>query len=158
MDSTAHRESRIQVMAKATALKVGAAGAVVSPGQPTNGDTTASPAPSDTLQTFTLDDLAQYTNEGAFGPTASPDFRVFYVGRDDVHGVLMHLRGCGDGLAGDDLLDGPHQVCVLVDADGDVSTTGPVNGVAAVAQTTSELLSRPVVANSDQPVGGFRGQ
>jgi len=25
------------------------------------------------------------------GPTASPDFRVFYVGRDDVHGVLVHL-------------------------------------------------------------------
>jgi hypothetical protein len=47
--------------------------------------------PSDTLQTFTLDDLAQYTCEGAFGPTASPDFRVFYVGRDDVHGVLVHL-------------------------------------------------------------------
>src|ERR1700728_336982 len=47
--------------------------------------------PSDSLQTFTLDDLAQYTCEGAFGPTASPDFRVFYVGRDDVHGVLMHL-------------------------------------------------------------------
>lgn len=45
----------------------------------------------DTLQTFTLDDLAQYTREGAFGPTASADFRVFYVGRDDVHGVLVHL-------------------------------------------------------------------
>src|SRR5690348_806012 len=43
-----------------------------------------------TLQTFALDDLAQYTAEQAFGPTASPDFRVFYVGRDDVHGVLMH--------------------------------------------------------------------
>jgi hypothetical protein len=47
--------------------------------------------PADTLQTFALDDLAQYTKEGAFGPTASPDFRVFYVGRDDVHGVLVHL-------------------------------------------------------------------
>jgi hypothetical protein len=44
-----------------------------------------------TLQRFTLDDLAVYTAEQAFGPTASPDFRVFYVGRDDVHGVLMHL-------------------------------------------------------------------
>ena len=44
-----------------------------------------------TLQTFTLDDLAVYTAEQAFGPTASPDFRVFYVGRDDVHGVLMYL-------------------------------------------------------------------
>ena len=44
-----------------------------------------------TLQHFSLDDLAVYTAEQAFGPTASPDFRVFYVGRDDVHGVLMHL-------------------------------------------------------------------
>jgi hypothetical protein len=44
-----------------------------------------------TLQNFTLDDLAPYTAEQAFPPTASPDFRVFYVGRDDVHGVLMHL-------------------------------------------------------------------
>jgi hypothetical protein len=44
-----------------------------------------------TLQRFTLDDLAAYAAEQAFGPTASPDFRVFYVGRDDVHGVLMHL-------------------------------------------------------------------
>jgi hypothetical protein len=44
-----------------------------------------------TLQTFSLDDLARYTAEGAFGSTASVDFRVFYVGRDDVHGVLMHL-------------------------------------------------------------------
>jgi hypothetical protein len=44
-----------------------------------------------TLQQFTLDELAVYTAEQAFGPTASPDFRVFYAGRDDVHGVLMHL-------------------------------------------------------------------
>ena len=48
-------------------------------------------AVADTLQSFTLDDLAQYTREGAFGPTASNDVRVFYVGRDDVHGVLVHL-------------------------------------------------------------------
>src|SRR5580700_873963 len=44
-----------------------------------------------TLQHFTLDDLAMYTAEQAFGPTASPDFRVFYVGRDDINGILMHL-------------------------------------------------------------------
>jgi hypothetical protein len=66
--------------------KVGGNGAISSI-QPIK----ASVGPSDTLQTFTLDDLAPYTCEGAFGPTASPDFRVFYVGRDDVHGVLMHL-------------------------------------------------------------------
>jgi hypothetical protein len=45
----------------------------------------------ETLQTFTLDDLAQYTAEGVFPPGDSPDLRVFYVGRDDVHGVLKHL-------------------------------------------------------------------
>ncbi|RJQ75507.1 hypothetical protein D5S17_20945 [Pseudonocardiaceae bacterium YIM PH 21723] len=53
--------------------------------------TATAPSGAATLQTFGLDDLAQYTWEGAFGPTASPDFRVFYVGRDDVHGVLTHL-------------------------------------------------------------------
>jgi hypothetical protein len=53
-------------------------------------NTTTTPTPP-TLQQFNLDDLAVYTAEQAFGPTASPDFRVFYVGRDDVHGVLMHL-------------------------------------------------------------------
>jgi hypothetical protein len=58
---------------------------------PSNQNDASPPTSSDTLQTFTLDDLAQYTCEGAFGPTASPDFRVFYVGRDDVHGVLVHL-------------------------------------------------------------------
>ena len=58
---------------------------------PGNGGNASNPGSSDTLQSFTLDDLAQYTREGAFGPTASPDFRVFYVGRDDVHGVLVHL-------------------------------------------------------------------
>jgi hypothetical protein len=61
--------------------------------QPTSSSPPSSSGPgsSATLQSFTLDDLAQYTREGAFGPTASPDFRVFYVGRDDVHGVLVHL-------------------------------------------------------------------
>jgi hypothetical protein len=53
-------------------------------------DAGAAPA-RPTLQHFSLDELAPYTAEQAFGPTASPDFRVFYVGRDDVHGVLMYL-------------------------------------------------------------------
>ncbi|HTQ21074.1 hypothetical protein [Mycobacterium sp.] len=81
-------------MARATIEPVANGGDDVeaaSPGRPANGDTAPSPLSSDTLQSFTLDDLAQYTREGAFGPTASADFRVFYVGRDDVHGVLMHL-------------------------------------------------------------------
>src|SRR5437660_736629 len=43
------------------------------------------------LQTFTLVDLAQYTKEGVYSRNASKDFHLFYVGRDDVHGVLLHL-------------------------------------------------------------------
>jgi hypothetical protein len=46
---------------------------------------------AETLQTFTLDELAQFTREGSFDPRDSSDFRVFYVGRDDVHGILKHL-------------------------------------------------------------------
>ena len=70
--------------------KDGADGEATSQQQPTP-EATPRPVPPPNLQSFTLDDLAQYTREGAFGPTASPDFRVFYVGRDDVHGVLVHL-------------------------------------------------------------------
>jgi len=47
--------------------------------------------PRATLQTFALEDLAVYTREGSFPRDDSPDFRSFYVGRDDVHGVLKHL-------------------------------------------------------------------
>jgi hypothetical protein len=43
------------------------------------------------LQTFTLADLAQYTKEGVYSNTASKEFHLFYVGRDDVHSILKHL-------------------------------------------------------------------
>lgn len=43
------------------------------------------------LQTFTLADLEQYTKEGVYSSTASRDFHLFYVGRDDVHSILKHL-------------------------------------------------------------------
>lgn len=46
---------------------------------------------TDTLQTFDLADLAQYTKEGAYSPNASKDFHLFYVGRDDVHEILKHV-------------------------------------------------------------------
>jgi hypothetical protein len=47
--------------------------------------------PADTLQAFDLVDLAQYTAEGTYSPTASKDFHLFYVGRDDVHDILKHV-------------------------------------------------------------------
>lgn len=43
------------------------------------------------LQTFTLLDLAQYTKEGAYSTNASQDVHLFFVGRDDVHDILKYI-------------------------------------------------------------------
>lgn len=43
------------------------------------------------LNGFTLGDLAPFTREHSFATNDSADFRVFYVGRDDVHGILKYL-------------------------------------------------------------------
>lgn len=47
--------------------------------------------PSQSLQTFNLADLQQYTLEKAYSNSASRDFHLFYVGRDDVHDILKHV-------------------------------------------------------------------
>ncbi len=44
-----------------------------------------------TLQTFNLLDLQQYTQERSYSNNASRDFHLFYVGRDDVHDILKHV-------------------------------------------------------------------
>ena len=44
-----------------------------------------------TLQRFDLLDLQQYTREATYSSTASKDFHLFYVGRDDVHDILKHV-------------------------------------------------------------------
>jgi hypothetical protein len=46
---------------------------------------------SQSLQTFNLLDLQQYTQEKAYSNTASKEFHLFYVGRDDVHDILKHV-------------------------------------------------------------------
>ena len=46
---------------------------------------------SPSLQRFTLEELAPFTKEGIFSRGASRDFHLFYVGRDDVHGILKYL-------------------------------------------------------------------
>ncbi len=47
--------------------------------------------PTQSLQTFDLLDLAQYTQEQTYATSASKDFHLFYVGRDDVHDILKHI-------------------------------------------------------------------
>jgi len=51
----------------------------------------ASGDPTQSLQTFNLLDLQQYTQEKSYATTASKDFHLFYVGRDDVHDILKHV-------------------------------------------------------------------
>jgi hypothetical protein len=43
------------------------------------------------LQTFDLTDLQQYTREKSYSTNASKDFHLFYVGRDDVHDILKYV-------------------------------------------------------------------
>lgn len=47
--------------------------------------------PSQSLQSFNLLDLQQYTQEKTYATNASKDFHLFYVGRDDVHDILKHV-------------------------------------------------------------------
>ena len=47
--------------------------------------------PAVSLQRFDLLDLQPYTQEKVFATTASKDFHLFYVGRDDVHDILKHV-------------------------------------------------------------------
>jgi hypothetical protein len=43
------------------------------------------------LLAFTLADLVQFKDTGAYPATQSENHALFYVGRDDVHGVLTYL-------------------------------------------------------------------
>lgn len=47
--------------------------------------------PAQSLQKFDLLDLQQYTQEKTYATTASKDFHLFYVGRDDVHDILKYI-------------------------------------------------------------------
>lgn len=44
-----------------------------------------------TLQTFDLLELQQFTREQSYSSSASKDFHLFYVGRDDVHELLKYI-------------------------------------------------------------------
>lgn len=47
--------------------------------------------PSQSLQTFSLFDLQQFTLEKNYSNNASTDFHLFFVGRDDVHDILKYV-------------------------------------------------------------------
>ena len=43
------------------------------------------------LSHFGITDIDRFTREGVAAPNASKDFRLLYVGRDDVHEALKHV-------------------------------------------------------------------
>jgi hypothetical protein len=47
--------------------------------------------PTQSLQTFLLTDLQQFTLEKSYSNNATKDFHLFYVGRDDVHEILKYV-------------------------------------------------------------------
>ncbi len=46
---------------------------------------------SASLQSFTVADLAQFTQEKSYDSLASKDFHLFFVGRDNVHEILKYI-------------------------------------------------------------------
>jgi hypothetical protein len=71
------------------AAPIAAAASPLTP--PKSTITNAIDDPSISLQRFDLVDLQPYTQEKVYATTASKDFHLFYVGRDDVHGILKHV-------------------------------------------------------------------
>jgi hypothetical protein len=59
--------------------------------EPKKSETNVATEATQSLQTFDLSDLEQYTREKSYATTASKDFHLFYVGRDDVHNILKHV-------------------------------------------------------------------
>lgn len=57
----------------------------------TSSSENATAAASQSLQRFDLLDLQQFTKEGVYSNTASKDFHLFFVGRDDVHSILKYV-------------------------------------------------------------------
>jgi hypothetical protein len=103
-------------------------------------DTTLQP-----LATFKLDDLATFTREGVFSPSDSPDYRVLYVGRDDVHGALAYVlsrvtRTLVFNQFGydDDALDA--QIINLIENDG-VSVVGTLDKSQAGGVHEKKILA-----------------
>jgi hypothetical protein len=113
-----------------------------------------------TLNTFTLDDLAPFRREKSFPQSDSNDFRVLYVGRDDVHGALKYLLSrCSRSLKlnmfgyDDDELDGiiQHLIvdnAVYVQGTLDKSQAGGVHEKKILASWTPTVRASFAIGQS----------
>jgi hypothetical protein len=111
-------------------------------------DTHLAVAKKPSLQTFNLTELEQFTKEGAYATTASKEFHLFYVGRDDVHGVLKYLlsRACTSlylnmfGYDDDELND----ECMRCAEDSSVTTVITLDKSQAGGQHEKTILDSNV--------------
>jgi hypothetical protein len=72
-----------------THADVAAAYAAPAPGKQSPANVVGDPTQN--LQVFTLEDLAQFTEEKVYSNDASGDVHLFFVGRDDVHDLLKYI-------------------------------------------------------------------
>jgi hypothetical protein len=79
----------VVVLASPTAAEAAASAAATTP--PKSTVTNVIDQPSVSLQRFDLLDLQPYTQEKVYATTASRDFHLVYVGRDNVHEILTHI-------------------------------------------------------------------
>lgn len=112
------------------------------------------------LNDFHLDDLAQFKREKSFPAKESTDFRCFYVGRDDVHGILKYLLArCSRSLYmnmfgyDDDELDAAIQGLianehVFVQGTLDKSQSGGVHEKKIIASWDSAVRSSFAIGQS----------
>jgi hypothetical protein len=115
-----------------------------------------------TLQTFNLTDLQQYTREGSYSANASKDFHLFYVGRDDVHDILKHVLsrvtislylnmfGFDDEELNDILMEKAKDPHVMMMVTLDKSQAG---GVHEKKLLNSDIAKNPTVFNTYFVIG-----
>jgi len=116
--------------------------------------------PRETLHSFTLDDLAPYTREGSFDRDVDPRYRLFFVGRDDVHGILKHIIsraslsfklnqfGYDDEELDEIIASLVHSEHVYVQGTLDKSQAGGVHERKILAGWTPEMRTSFAVGNS----------
>lgn len=110
-------------------------------------------------QDFKLDDLSQFKT-GGFGGKESPDYRSFYVGRDDVHNVMKYLLnlcsvslvfnmyGFADDELADIIVDLIMDDHVYVQGTLDRSQAGGVHEKKILATWTDEVRASFAIGES----------
>ena len=123
--------------------------------------------PTQSLQKFDLLDLEQYTQEKTYSSTASKDFHLFYVGRDDVHDILKHILsrvsvslylnmfGYDDDELNDIIMTIAHDPTITMLITLDKSQSGGAHEKALLA---SDVAKNPSLFNTSITTGAQMAQ